>query len=520
VLVHGDKIVAIAPVAKLKATPGATVVDGSGKFLMPGLVDFHTHPRSDTELAAFRHYGVTRIVALGGEPLGWSAQARAALEQGLPHVMAATRPVDGADPISPRFYSLADPDLVAGALASEQARGAGMVKVYSKLSVPVLQQVARDAHKLGMPVIGHTPWYSKPEEVLNGQIDIVAHGEELFQYLGDNPSDAKIEEIITRMHQHGVALVPNMVAYRDMGLHAYHIKDMLQDEQAGWMSATSYQDWQPRNDSYANRDDLAQFDARLATGMGMLKRITFAAQRAGVPLLAGTDAPAIGFAGSSLLDEVDFMAQSGLSNYQALRSVTVNAGQVLVRFPHLPSNFGMVKTGQQADLLLLAANPLQDLSALRKPQGVMVGGHWYSPEKLAQEDAAARAQAQKAQQVVLHYEELATRGQYDQLIASVQALPVGRFPDLHPAVVSGDVAKLADAGNVKQALALLQAAQPHLSSSAAYYKLQGDLQRRLGEREAARASYRQALAMMPGYALALEAVAKLDAEQTLAAGNK
>ncbi|MES2106067.1 MAG: amidohydrolase family protein [Pseudomonadota bacterium] len=511
VLIEQGKITAIGPAGRLKIPANATVIDGSGQFLMPGLVDFHTHPRGDTELAAFRQYGVTRIVALGGELLGWHADARGLAAGSLPRIVSSTRPVDGYPPLGSNYYSLDQVADVAVALAGEQAGGAGVVKVYSNLSVPVLQEVALQAHGLGMPVIGHTPWNSAAADALDGQIDVVAHGEELFQYLGETAADADIAAVISRMKRHRVALVPNIVAYALMEQQAYGIADMLKDAQREQLSPTSYQEWLPRNNAYANRQDLDKFRGVLAAGMDKLKRITHAADQAGVTLLAGTDAPSFGYSGTSLLDELGLLSQSGLSNYQVLRTATANAAQVFSRFKKLPSHFGTLEPGQDADLILLAANPLQDLAALRQNRGVMIAGHWFSPPQLERDRLANRNQALAAQHIVDQYEDLLTHERIDDLIALLKPLPAGGFPKFSSSVVFRDVNRLAAAGKPELAIRLLSAAEAHIVVTPNYHNVLGGLKWKAGDKPGAQMEYRAVLAKMPGNAQALAGLAKLAA---------
>jgi hypothetical protein len=110
-----------------------------------------------------------------------------------------------------------------------------------------------------------------------------------------------------------------------------------------------------------------------------LQRVVGALHRAGVPLLAGMDAMwAYVIPGFALHDELGLMEASGLSRYEVLRSATVEPA----RFLQAPNEFGMVAPGRRADLLLVVKNPLDDLSTLRTPLGVMVRGRWLPASEL------------------------------------------------------------------------------------------------------------------------------------------
>jgi tetratricopeptide (TPR) repeat protein len=109
--------------------------------------------------------------------------------------------------------------------------------------------------------------------------------------------------------------------------------------------------------------------------------LTLALQKAGVKMLAGTDADGFGtLAGFSLVDELQELHESGLTNYEALQTATVYPAL----FVHQDTAFGKVQNGFRADLILVNSNPLEDLSSLRKLAGVFVNGKWLSESELAQ----------------------------------------------------------------------------------------------------------------------------------------
>jgi hypothetical protein len=118
--------------------------------------------------------------------------------------------------------------------------------------------------------------------------------------------------------------------------------------------------------------------------LAFLRRFTKAMSDAGVPLIAGTDAPSIpGLApGFSLHDDLQALTEAGLTPYQALSTATRTPGEFIKRTLGEPEPFGTVAVGSRADLVLTTGNPLTDLATLRKPLGVMSGGHWYSAKEL------------------------------------------------------------------------------------------------------------------------------------------
>nr|MDQ3329002.1 amidohydrolase family protein [Chloroflexota bacterium] len=114
------------------------------------------------------------------------------------------------------------------------------------------------------------------------------------------------------------------------------------------------------------------------------------AHQLGVKIIAGTDAPdSFAFIGSGLHDELALYVQAGLTPLQALQTATVNAA----RYSGTADHSGQIAVGFDADLVLLPANPLVDIQALRKVQGLVIAGQWYDQPRLAQLQQFALKQA-------------------------------------------------------------------------------------------------------------------------------
>lgn len=126
------------------------------------------------------------------------------------------------------------------------------------------------------------------------------------------------------------------------------------------------------------------FSVALDKRLQFLRRLVKAMSDAGVPLVTGTDAPAIpGMApGSSLHDNLDCLVQAGLSPQQALRAAARTPGEMMEKAFPGQTPFGTVTVGSRADLVMSANNPLEGMATLRHPLGVMANGRWYWQEEL------------------------------------------------------------------------------------------------------------------------------------------
>jgi hypothetical protein len=154
------------------------------------------------------------------------------------------------------------------------------------------------------------------------------------------------------------------------------LRSIMQNPELRYLSPMRRISWS--KSGYA--DHSGSVDGNLA----FLKRFTKDMADAGVLLITGTDAPSIPglVPGASLHDDMDSLEAAGLSRYQVLAAATRTPGELIRRSVRGSEPFGMVAVGHRADLVFSAVNPLEDLSTLRKPLGVMAGGKWYSQKDL------------------------------------------------------------------------------------------------------------------------------------------
>src|SRR5207247_135775 len=182
-------------------------------------------------------------------------------------------------------------------------------------------------------------------------------------------SDIGIERLARRIHEAGIPVQTTLVVYDALG--GPRRMQLTGDPALGYLREDVRARWR--------RAQAAPPGYRYADFM---KKVTGALYRAGVPLMAGTDA--MGFPmitpGSSLHHELELLTQSGLTPYEAIRAATI----VPASFLGKEKEFGTITPGKRADLLLIDGNPLDDVTRLRQPIGVMTRGRWYTREQLQQ----------------------------------------------------------------------------------------------------------------------------------------
>jgi imidazolonepropionase-like amidohydrolase len=274
--------------------------------------------------------------------------------------------------------------------------GFDLVKVYNNLHPEWLGDIAKGAHACGLPVAGHLPRLPKREDgltrALEAGLDLIAHGEEIFfTHLGGG-ADAKsaatrperLADAVRRIADARAAVIPNL-SFMTMTARMLENVEAVFAEPEFKLLAPPVQDiWRDQNPT--RREDLNAFRQREVAKRSAVTAMTPQLQQQGVLLLTGTDASAPGmYPGKSMHLELQDLVASGLTARDSFAAATRNAGRFFEQHPRdakrKPGNadlmrLGTIVRGGSADLLLLRANPLQDIRALESIDGVMVRGRW------------------------------------------------------------------------------------------------------------------------------------------------
>jgi hypothetical protein len=348
----------------------------------------HSHSDTREDMKVYLANGVTTILNMGGASDGFIDALRPAVNDGTipgPHVYAAFR-VDGSAEYNNFFVTT--PDEARAIVDIAKTNGYDFIKVYNNLSPACFQALIDEGKLRHMPIVGHGVTAVGVRRQLDAGQVMVAHTEEFLYTVFYDPAHipdagapdvAKIPGVIDFVLRDKAFVTADLNTYatmaRQWGKPAVAAQ-YLRAPEARYLSPQWYILW--GREDYKTRH--GSLDARLA----FLKRFTKAMSDAGVPLIAGTDAPTIPglVPGFSLHDDLDALEGAGLTPYQALATATRTPGEFIQRSLGEDVPFGTVTVGSRADLLLTAENPLVDLDADRKPLGVMAGGHWYPAEQL------------------------------------------------------------------------------------------------------------------------------------------
>ena len=387
VLIQDGRITAIGP--HLAVPRGARIIDGHGTgFLSPGLADMHTHSDTRTDMEVYLANGVTTVLNMGGASNRFMTQVRPAINNGSmpgPHIYAAFL-VDG----SPQYahFMVTSADQARWIVRLAKANGYEFIKVYTDLSPESFEAIIDEGRIQHMPVVGHSLIRVGLEHQLDAGQVMVAHTEEflytVFTKLGapltdQAPTLEQIPGAITIINRNRAFVTADLNTYATIASQ-WGKPDVVE----GFMRRPQIRFLSPDRRIAWRADDYTARKGDLTDKLAFLKLFTQRMADAGVRLIAGTDAPAIPglIPGYSLHEDLRVLEEAGLSRYQVLSAATRTPGELITRTLPGAEPFGTITPKCRADLILSAGNPLEDLSTLQKPLGVMANGRWYTASDL------------------------------------------------------------------------------------------------------------------------------------------
>ncbi len=412
VIVHGRAIVEVAPASGAKIPPGARVVEGRGKFLIPGLWDMHTHFRNgETDLKLYVANGVLGIRDMGGAAADvFPMRERIAKGELLgPKIVASGPIVDGPNSFSnPDFtVSVGTPQEAREAVSAHKKKGADFIKVYDGLSREEYFAIIEEAKLEKIPVAGHLPGAIRAREASNAGQRTLEHGMPLASgstaededvkgaddrsvfeeamstknftiipekiardntLILDHFEQARADETYKLLAKNNTFLTPTMVTQRSLTFIDDLVKTSdprmvyVKDEELNW--------WKPENGmltKYRTPEYIAMRKRQYAKMMEQIPK----ARGLGVRFLAGTDVTIpYTYPGFSLRDELKLFVEAGMAPMQALETATTNPAQLL----GLSKTWGKVSPGYGANLVLLGADPLVKIENTQKIDAVIANG--------------------------------------------------------------------------------------------------------------------------------------------------
>jgi imidazolonepropionase-like amidohydrolase len=392
VVVRNGRIESVAAVAA-QIPQDAIRIDGTGRYLIPGLAEMHGHIPNMTDANAqfvedvlflYVAAGATTVRGMQGNPT--QAGLRSRIESGDligPRLILSSRPVSGN----------IDAAQAEAIVREAKQQGLEVIKVHEGLSVEAYDAVARAAAELDMQWGGHISDNVGLQRALDRRQTTIDHLDNYVLAMLRDPAggitaanidENRIPALARATREAGVAVVPTMALWEViLGVHAPGT--MMDRPELRYMPRQMVEGW--RN-NVAQR--IAQTDAAQAALEAQLRlRMLGALDDAGAVILMGTDAPQLfSVPGFSLHRELDVMAKAGMTPFEILRSGTTAVAE------HFGwGDAGRIEPGHRADLILLDANPLLDIANVSRTAGVMVDGRWLSAAEIQRELDAIAARA-------------------------------------------------------------------------------------------------------------------------------
>jgi hypothetical protein len=390
VVVKDGKIVYAGDAKNAKYGKQALLINAKGKYLMPGLAEMHAHvpPIDDIEpmkevLFLFAANGITTIRGMLGHPRHLELRSK----------------IRSGEILGPHFYttgpsfngmSVTSPEAGSEMVKKQKEAGYDYLKLHPGLTRPKFDAIAATANEVGIPFAGHVSYgvgvwraieagYSSIDH-LDGFIEGLVPGIEkipepqagLFaMFISDQADTTKIPSLMKALKEKNIWVVPTQSLADRWFAPEFTPEKFLADPAHVYMKPETVNQWNESKTSLMNNP---QYDAAKITAYIALRRkLIRECQKNGVGLLLGCDAPQIyNVPGFSTHNELDYLVASGLTPYQALQTGTVNVAKYL----HKEKESGTIKAGNLADLILISANPLENISNTQKIEGVVVDGKW------------------------------------------------------------------------------------------------------------------------------------------------
>jgi len=357
VLVRDGRIAGAGPRSSVTLPPGVRLIDVKGATIIPGLIDMHAHASQIEWAPAYLAAGVTTFRDMGGEAVFLAAfRNEVASGRGLGPRVELAGLVDG--PGDGGFGTVVASTPAEGRAIVDRyhALGFSQIKLYSLVQPDVVAAITARAHELKMPVTGHVPTALGLEKAVLAGMDQIAH---LSVRQPGTPDSDRVLALLAERH----TVIDPTQAWGELLGRPRDVRPETMEPgiaQAPYPLAANYR-------SVLNNPR----PAAAAPRSSILKVL----HDKGVPIVSGTDGALPGY---SLLREIELYVQAGLTPLQAIQAATIVSARAL----SLESEMGTIAIGKRADLVVLDADPLANISAIRRTRYVVTNGKMYEPAAL------------------------------------------------------------------------------------------------------------------------------------------
>jgi imidazolonepropionase-like amidohydrolase len=398
VLIENGRISLILDDAKIKFGPNTQIIDGTNKYLMPGLAEMHghvppTHPPVNapayfdedyvkSTLFLYVSAGITTVRGMLGYDKQLELRDKVASGEYIgPHLYLAGPSFNG--------NSVDSPAQAQDKVEQQVEEGWDLLKIHPGLTLDEYNAMVEAANDLGIRFGGHVPEDVGIERAIEAGQETMDHIDGYVAYLQAFEGaqlESRMSEIIQKSVEAGVWMVPTQALWETI-IGAADYDAMKEYDELKYIPLAVRVSY--NNFVKLNVDNNQNLNIEAANEHAALRqRLLGEMNKAGVRILMGTDAPQLfSVPGFSIHRELSYMKEAGMSNYEILHSGTKAVGEYFAN----EDQFGTIEEGMRADLILMSSNPLDNLEAIADHSGVMDGGVWYSREMIDEKLAEIEA---------------------------------------------------------------------------------------------------------------------------------
>jgi len=383
----------ISSINNIEPPTGLQVIDGTNKWLIPGLIDMHVHNLADINMSSnyptksisifmddqdlmllYVANGVTTTFELSGRVEHFGQRNKIIKGEILGPRIALAYLIDGGNSNS----AVNTPQDGRQTVRIAKSQGYEFIKVYSNLNKETYYAIVDQAKKEKMKVIGHIPktFMASTKEAFVPNFGMVAHAEEFSSQTTDF-SNEQANKFAELAKENGTWVMPNLSNLVLISKQARSLDSIRNSPYFKYVHPLMQSKWIISNQYNKNTspERVAHFDSLVE----FHRELVVALKNSEVPMVAGTDSGTSGIIwGFSLHDELRLLVDAGLTEQEALISAT----RLPATWLEIEDKVGTVEVGKFADLVLLDENPLDQITNTRKIAGVFVNGQWLSKDKI------------------------------------------------------------------------------------------------------------------------------------------
>jgi hypothetical protein len=364
----------------------ATAIDGTGKYLMPGLTDMHVHlfdrhPMQSTWMMLLLINGVTNVRDMCGQAEKLLLKAKINSNEILgPNLYQSGPIINGSKDNLGLFVNASTPEQGRKIVIDQKRYGFDFIKVYDGLTKEVYEAVLDESQNQGMLVGGHVPDQVILEDVIRSGQNSAEHLTGYFEW--------KDHQVVVSAPDNYASLTANSDLWNCPTIYNHYMNGSRKGadrmfayaQRSGLVPRGLMEMWKKRI-SNNPKEVMEIVDKFGESNFESLKQIVLNLYTSKAKLIAGTDAGNLPLLipGYSLHQELKIFSEIGIPTYEVLKMTTINAALAMNK----EAEFGTVDVGKRADLLLLNANPLDNVDNLQNKGGIMIRGVWLSEEDIS-----------------------------------------------------------------------------------------------------------------------------------------